>query len=615
MRAPVTFVALAFSLVLGAAPAVVVPRGGSPNLARSLQSGEMVRLVMFGGTASASEGMPKGKDLADRLSRTLRKGFPKGRFRVMKQGLPQTGSWLGAFRTDTDAIRHYVPLGLVVVEFAADDANEPTERVLAAVEGIVRKIRRSKPTADILFLLGARPEWSKEYAAGRTPATVSVYEQVADHYGIPTVNAGLYVAQQKPANTGELWTNGKPTGRLLGLYNEAVAQYAAEMAKLPVPEAAVKHPLPKPLGPQPLERAGLVTYEHAQLADGWLGWQESPLKLFFHVVHGTKPGAAMTLKFQGDAVGLYAPLQTGSADFATSLDGGDWQVVTRGTPGPEPRAEALVVGENLDPKATHELRVRLQPEGHRKEARLAFFLVNGKAVYDDPYRGLTPLQRLDAVYSTMDPVTFQPAVDRWQHLPKAMELLRNGPKLTIVMLGDSIVNDTAHSEYQHLLMRRYPKCTVDVVRSVRGSTGCWWYKEDNRVKQYVLDHHPQLLMIGGISQRNDTDSIKETIHQVRAADPNIEILLMTGAFGWTDPRQDPKWTYDVPEQGDSYRTRLRALARAENCEFLDMTGPWGRYIRQSRHAMGSFKRDPVHANERGKQILGRILDAYFAPKP
>jgi hypothetical protein len=31
--------------------------------------------------------------------------------------------------------------------------------------------------------------------------------------------------------------------------------------------------------------------------------------------------------------------------------------------------------------------------------------------------------------------------------------------------------------------------------------------------------------------------------------------------------------------------------------------------------MGSFKRDAVHANERGKQILGRILDAYFAPKP
>jgi hypothetical protein len=559
--------------------------------------------------------MPKGKDLPDRLSRALRKGFPNARLRVMKEGLAQTGSWLGAFRTDTEAIRHYVPLGVVVVEFAVDDANEPEERVLAAVEGIVRKIRRSKPTADILFLHGARPEWTQEYAAGRTPATVAVYERIADHYGIPTVNAGAYVAQREPVPGEELWTDGLPTARLLGLYNEAVLEYSAQLADSPVPEAPVKHALPKPIAARPLESAGLVTYEHAQLADGWLGWQESPLKRFFHVVHGTKPGAAMTLKFQGDAVGLYAPLQAGSADFAVSLDGGDWQGIRRGAPGPQPRAEALVVGENLDPKATHELQVRLQPEDGRKETRLAFFLVNGKAVYDDPYRGLTPLQRLDAVYSTMDPVAFQPAPDRWEHLPKTMARLRNGPELTIVMLGDSIVNDTANSQYQHLLMRRYPKCQVSVVRSVRGSTGCWWYKEDNRVQQYVLDHRPQLLMIGGISQRNDTDSIRETIHQVRAADPSIEILLMTGAFGWTDPRQDPKWTYDVPDEGDSYRTRLRALARAENCEFLDMTGPWGRYIRQARHAMGSFKRDAVHANERGKQILGRILDAYFAPKP
>jgi len=297
------------------------------------------------------------------------------------------------------------------------------------------------------------------------------------------------------------------------------------------------------------------------------------------------------------------------------MDGGDWQVVKRGVPGAEPRAEALVVAENLDAAAIHELRLRLHPAQDRSEARLAFFLVNGKPIYVDPYQGLSPIQKLDAIYATMDPVTYQPAADRWQHLPQTMARLQNGPELTIVMLGDSIVNDTAHSEYQHLLMRRYPKCQVKVVTSVRGSTGCWWYKEENRVQTYVLDHHPQLLMIGGISQRNDTDSIRAVIQQVRAAQPELEILLMTGAVGTSDPRTDPAWTEEVPATGDSYRTQLQSLAGEENGEFLDMTGPWGRYIRESRHALGSFKRDPVHANDRGKQVLGHILDAYFAPKP
>ena len=594
---------------------VVTPRSGLPNFVRHLASGKHVRLVAFGGTATASEGAAKGKDLSDRLSRAFRKGFPKGSLRVVKQGLRQTGSWLGAFRTDKEAIRHYVPLGLVVVEFAADDAREPEERVLAAVEGIVRKIRRSQPTADILFLHGARPNWTIRYEAGRIPATVAVYERVAEHYGIPTVNAGAYLAQRKPVKVEKLWTNGQPTEELLGLYAEAVAEYVTQLAAAPVPEAETKHKLPAALAPLPLEKAGLVSYERATLGDGWLGWQESPLKRFFHVVRCAKAGPVMTLKFQGDSVGLLAPLQPMNTAFETSLNGGKWQTLERGMPGEEPRAEALVAAENLDPKKTHELRVRVSAESVGDEAQVAFFLVNGKPIYDDPFRGLTPLQKLDVIYAGMDPVTFQPAADRWQHLPKTMARLADGPELTIVMLGDSIVNDTAHSQYQHLLMRSYPKCQVKVVRSVRGSTGCWWYKEDNRVKQYVLDHKPQLLMIGGISQRKDIDSIRETIKQVRAAAPETEIMLMTGCVGYGDPRTDAGWTYEVPAEGDSYRTRLRLLASQEKCEFLDMTGPWGQYIRGAKHALGSFKRDPVHANDRGKQVLGRILAAYFAPKP
>jgi len=615
MRSQVPSLALVLAISLGAAPAVVTPRNGLPNFVRDLSSGKHVRLVIFGGTASASAGIAGGHALPDQLMRGLRKGFPKASLRPMKQGLTQTGSWLGAFRTDKEAIRHYVPLGLIVVEFAADDANEPEERVLAAVEGIVRKIRRSKPTADILFLHSTHPEWAIDYQAGRIPATVAVYEKVADHYGIPTVDVGAYLAQHQPVKGEKLWASGQPTTALLKLHGKAIAQYVTQLAAAPVPATATKHKLPAALSPRPLEQAGLVSYERATLEDGWLGWQESPLKRFFHVVRCAKTGPVMTLKFQGDSVGLFAPLKPMSPAFETSLDGGKWQTLERGLPGATPRAEALVAAENLDPKKPHELRVRGRAERVGNEAQLAFFLVNGKPIYDDPFRGLTPLQKLDAIYATMDPLQFQPAADRWQHLPTTMARLASGPDLTIVMLGDSIVNDTAHSQYQHLLMRRYPKCEVKVVRSVRGSTGCWWYKEDNRVKKYVLDHKPQLLMIGGISQRNDVDSIRETIKQVRAADPEIEIMLMTGCVGYGDPRTDAGWTYKVPTAGDSYRTRLQLLASQEECEFLDMTGPWGQYIRGAKHALGSFKRDPVHANDRGKQVLGRILDAYFAPRP
>jgi len=69
--------------------------------------------------------------------------------------------------------------------------------------------------------------------------------------------------------------------------------------------------------------------------------------------------------------------------------------------------------------------------------------------------------------------------------------------LRIVLLGDSIIGDIGASKFELLLQRMYPGCKIDKSVSSRGSTGCWWYKDENRVQEYVLRHHPDLLIIGG----------------------------------------------------------------------------------------------------------------------
>ena len=180
------------------------------------------------------------------------------------------------------------------------------------------------------------------------------------------------------------------------------------------------------------------------------------------------------------------------------------------------------------------------------------------------------------------------------------------------MLGDSIIGDTSSSQFDLLLGRMYPKCKIEKITSVRGSTGCWWYKLDNHVEEYVLRHKPDLLMIGGISQRQDIDSIREVIRQVRAKQ-SPEILLMTPAFGATQDPHIKNWSFEIKSDPTDYRARLRRLAEDEKCGFVDMTGPWWRYIQQSGKTYGWFQRDRVHANERGFQILGRILETFFSP--
>ena len=221
------------------------------------------------------------------------------------------------------------------------------------------------------------------------------------------------------------------------------------------------------------------------------------------------------------------------------------------------------------------------------------------------------LDQLDSIYSQMDPVRYNPPPDRWKNLPRTRKLLTDRDTLRIVMLGDSIVNDTSRSCWNLLVEKRYPKCKIEKITSVRGSTGCWWYKEPGRVQKFVLDHKPALVIIGGISHRGDIESIRDVIRQIKVAS-DADIMLMTGAFGSVDPRDDKQWQrISDPEHFSEYRKGLELLARNTGAAFLDMEAAWAGYIRESDKDLDFFKRDPIHANERGEQILGRILESYF----
>jgi len=221
------------------------------------------------------------------------------------------------------------------------------------------------------------------------------------------------------------------------------------------------------------------------------------------------------------------------------------------------------------------------------------------------------LEQIDNIYSQIPPVQYNPPTERWKNLPRTKEYLSKGGAFRVVMLGDSIVNDTSRSCWNLLVDKRYPKCKIDKITSVRGSTGCWWYKEPGRVQKFVLDHKPSLVMIGGISHRSDIDSIRNVISQIKTAS-NADILLMTGAFGNVDPREDKQWQkISDPNHFSEYRKGLELLALDTSAAFLDMEAAWAGYIRESGKELDWFKRDPVHANERGEQILGRILESYF----
>jgi hypothetical protein len=231
---------------------------------------------------------------------------------------------------------------------------------------------------------------------------------------------------------------------------------------------------------------------------------------------------------------------------------------------------------------------------------------------------------LDGWISAQPAFTFTAETQRHAHLTRTKGLLSQGQTVRVVMLGDSIVNDTSHSYFEPLVERLYPGSRMEIVTSVRGATGCWWYREDDpitgqpRVKEWVLDHDPDLLIIGGISHGADLayeiDSFRSVIDAVRSVNPAIEVLLLTEAAGYiNDPYHNPLLVAPLNPQGDDWRARLYRLAQEEQVEFLDLTYWWAQYLLHSGHPDAWFKRDAIHMNHRGSVVVGQALVAYFAP--
>ena len=141
----------------------------------------------------------------------------------------------------------------------------PRWRVLFARSG------RSSPITDLVFLYGLRKDHLEAYKEGRLPPVIRWHEKVAEHYGIPSVNMGQFVAQKMLAGelTFEAFSKDgiHPTDRGHALYAEAVKPIIAQCKAAFKPEQKPPHRvLPPTLTPAPMVKAQCVPYEngHAQ---------------------------------------------------------------------------------------------------------------------------------------------------------------------------------------------------------------------------------------------------------------------------------------------------------------------------------------------------------------
>lgn len=227
----------------------------------------------------------------------------------------------------------------------------------------------------------------------------------------------------------------------------------------------------------------------------------------------------------------------------------------------------------------------------------------------------------DELYATLPPIDFKAAADSFQKLPRTAEALRTGKPWRVVFLGDSIMQDAFHSQFESLVKREFPKSNLDYIISMRGSTGCWFYRKPENFQSYVAAMKPDLLVIGGISNYQGKDKAADTAAILEVAERarkelGCEVLLLTGALSIdtrgkeTAPR---KWALEADKEVQKMNDfeHLYSGAAKLDIPVWDMTTPCYNWLYASGKPYEFHSRDYVHSGERGKQIIGRVLFEYF----
>ncbi len=234
----------------------------------------------------------------------------------------------------------------------------------------------------------------------------------------------------------------------------------------------------------------------------------------------------------------------------------------------------------------------------------------------------------DRISSALPKLDFKAPSGSMKLLPKTLAAMKNGTPWNVVLLGDSIMQDTFHSQFHSLFKREFPKSNFTWNISMRGGTGCWLYCQADQFKKYVLDRKPDLLIIGGISNYNrkfnptGTEAMEIV---VRAAKEYLgcEVLILTAALSVdTRPHDKKNLSAPIPKQAWKYENdahvkagydskALPEMAKRNNVAIWDMSTPTYTWLWASGLPFEFYSRDRVHSGEKGKQIIGRTLLEYF----
>lgn len=304
-------------------------RRGLPNLNKKLTSKEPIAVAFLGG--SITEGY--GASEPDKTSwRALTEHFLKECFSAagatcINAGVGGTNSTFGAFRFK-EHVLHRGKIDLLFVEFSVNDGGDREESI-RGMEGIVRQCRRLSPDADICFVYTA----AEKNLSAEMPFNIAVHEEVADRYGLPSVNLAARIYARIEAGQAR-WEElapdlVHPNDAGYALYAQDVREFlnTALMGDVPSIEGSSNMALPSPLDDRNYEHGVMLNVREAAASHVGFTIEETVPEPLINWRYGAEhlctdsELALLSFTVSGKSAGLLLFCGPDSGIFEYSLDG------------------------------------------------------------------------------------------------------------------------------------------------------------------------------------------------------------------------------------------------------------------------------------------------------
>ena len=335
----------------------------------------------------------------------LKQQFPDTSFEFTNAGIASTCSHTGAFRLNRDVLQDG-PVDLIFVEFAVNDDQDAMHSEVncqLGMEGIIRHVRQHNPYADIVLIHFVNPSMVESLKAGKEPLSSRQHERLARYYGVSSAYVSrevTYRIMQGSLTWDEFGgTHPGPVGNALAAdmvqrllsAGWSVRHQPQSTGPLPGVAEALPHPMPDTnLQQGGFDNGVLVPHSELELATGWKigipAWADIPGSFRSRFaneicVFAEQPDAELTLKFTGNAVGVYVLAGPDAGQLEYQLDGGGWQQAelfhSFSTGLHYPRT--IVLASQLA-GGPHAINVRISHQKHAESkgyaARILSFVVN-----------------------------------------------------------------------------------------------------------------------------------------------------------------------------------------------------------------------------------------------